>query len=126
MALSLSSLRVTLGFASAAVGRTHLVHSSPSVFPPQGCVSEKSVLAAPTSTRACGGEPGGDEVLRVRALTRELPLPALAHVYPELPSGLAVALEGSQPACSGSLAFHWDQVGNFRVRTAPVGAGGEM
>lgn len=102
MALSLSSLRVTLGFASAAVGRTHLVHSSPSVFPPQGCVSIGP--GTPQLPHARAGSLG-DEVPQGTRLTRELPLPALAHVYPELPSGLAVALEGSQPAARGSLAF---------------------
>ena len=114
MAMSLSLSRVTLGFASAAVGRTHLVHSGPGS--PNFHMRMQGFWPS--------GEPGDDEVLRICALTRELPLSPLAHVYPELPCGLAVALEGSQSACWRSLAFYWDQVGNFRM-TAPVRAGGE-
>lgn len=129
MAMSLSLLRVTLGFASAAVGRTHLVHSSPLSSLPKAASHREIGPGSPNfHMRVQGfwpsGEPGGDEVLRICALTRELPLSPLAHVYPELPCGLAVALEGSQSACWRSLAFHWDQVGNFRM-TAPVRAGGE-
>ena len=65
-------LRVILDFASAA---KDLVHSSLSVFPPQGCVSQRNRSWQPQLPHAhaeclAKGEPRDDKVLRMCALTR--------------------------------------------------------